>query len=182
MKTLYALPCTCGKSVDVDRSQAGLAVRCACGRELEVPTIRGLANLESRVDSQVAPASTWGPRQGVMFLGVAIALLAGATASYVQFLPPPSPVRGIDRAAVTKLVDSWTPTQTFEAWAEMSQGMERSELPTMMAYWDVLARRQRWAWVAWAVVGVGVAIALVGALMPKSSPEGRPRRAPQRKV
>jgi len=111
----------------------------------------------------------------VMFLGLAIAVLAGATALYVQLLPPASPVKGIDRAAVTKLVDSWTPTQTFKEWAEMSQGMDRTEVPAMLFHWDKLARRQRWAWVAWAVAGVGVAIAIGGALLPKSGAERRPR-------
>jgi len=160
--------------VDVDRTQAGLAVNCACGRRLEVPTIRGFAELETRAQPASEPASTWGPRQGVMFLGVAIALLASAAAIYARFFPKPNRIQGVDHAAIVKLVDDLTPTQTFEMWSELSRGMDRQELPDMLRYWDYLAQRNRWSWVAWGVAAVGGVIAAVGALIPKDDATRRP--------
>jgi len=46
MKIEYLLPCSCGEKLVVDRSQAGLSKRCTCGRDVTVPTLRGLEQLE----------------------------------------------------------------------------------------------------------------------------------------
>ena len=45
----YLLPCSCGQSVGVEFRQAGGQVRCACGRVLEVPSLRTIRQLEPEV-------------------------------------------------------------------------------------------------------------------------------------
>ncbi len=77
--TLYYLPCSCGKKIEVDAGQAGLSVRCQCGADLTVPTMRGLKQLEPvEAPSEVVAAETqqanWGARQGVVFLGLVVLL------------------------------------------------------------------------------------------------------------
>jgi hypothetical protein len=48
----YLLPCDqCGQKHAVDPSQAGEAIACACGRKLEVPSLRGLRALATQEDS-----------------------------------------------------------------------------------------------------------------------------------
>lgn len=165
MNTIYLLPCTCGKSIEVDRSQAGLTVHCACGRGQEVPTIRGLALLESRVRSQVAPRLTWGPAQGVIFAGLALAAIAGTTALYRQVFPPRNPVEGVNRERLAELFGNMTPDKSLELWGYLSQGIDRTELPQILYFREVLARHQRWTRVAWGVAAAGLAIAAGGALL-----------------
>src|SRR5487761_135342 len=79
MQTRYLLPCRCGKKIEVDAHQSGLVVRCACGAQQPVPTLRGLAVLE-RTEAASLPsapaASGWGPRQGLVFLGLVVIALS----------------------------------------------------------------------------------------------------------
>ncbi len=117
----------------------------------------------------------------MMFLGLAIFLLAGATAIYLRLVHIPNPVT-IDRAAIPKNFEQLTPTQTFQEWTYLRQGMERTEMPIVLVYWDYLARRQRWSWVAWGVAGVGAAMAIGGALVPQEGASGRPRPGAPRKA
>jgi len=71
-------------------------VRCVCGIQLEVPTLRGLRELERAV----APPATrraWGDRQRVVFVLAVLSLLAVAVAGYLAIslpadLAPPPPI------------------------------------------------------------------------------------------
>lgn len=177
MKTVYALPCACGKSIDVDRSQAGLRVQCTCGRELDVPTIRGLAELESRVESTPAERRNWGPRQGLIFLGLAIALLAGSYALQRQLFPPQNPVE-VNQEGLVELFDKMTPSKSLEFWDVFKQGMDRSELSRILEYREDLARHKRWTRVLWGVTGAGLLLAAGGALLMSNGSRPAPRRRP----
>lgn len=181
MKTLYVLPCPCGQSVDVDRSLAGLKVRCPCGRNLEVPTIRGLAALETRTVAETASPSTWGPRQGVIFLGLAVTIIAGLAALYLTAFPPQPPFAGANREGLAAEMAGWTPTDSFQMWNFFSQGIDRRELPQMIYYWNYMAERERWVKVVWGVAGFGVVISVLGGLLlggPKRPPAARPKPRP----
>jgi hypothetical protein len=79
MKTLYLLPCKCGRRWEVDAGQAGTQIACSCGQSLEIPSIRGLRQLEivsaSAPDS--APRAVWSPWRGAIFsLGLAATVAA----------------------------------------------------------------------------------------------------------
>lgn len=58
----YYLSCTCGKQVPVDAKLAGSTAMCACGKTLDVPTLRELRSLplvpDSPVDHEPAEAPT----------------------------------------------------------------------------------------------------------------------------
>src|SRR5690349_9805056 len=72
----YLVPCPkCGIKTMVESGQAGQMLHCSCGASLEVPSIRGLRELETVQDDRSAVA-TWSRRQGLAFLGIAIAALA----------------------------------------------------------------------------------------------------------
>ena len=51
----YLLPCSCGRSVTVEASQAGRQVHCDCGISLEVPTMLELARLERAKEAAAPP-------------------------------------------------------------------------------------------------------------------------------
>lgn len=57
----HLLTCECGLSHRVGRSQAGQQISCECGKELQVPTLRGLSELplaeEKGVDA--SQSSAW---------------------------------------------------------------------------------------------------------------------------
>jgi hypothetical protein len=38
----YPVPCECGKTLRVTATQAGMTLRCECGRDVEVPSLRQL--------------------------------------------------------------------------------------------------------------------------------------------
>jgi len=60
----FVLPCACGAQIPVNRSQAGMSLPCPqCGKPVEVPTIRKLAEFASDVveknDSARSGALKW---------------------------------------------------------------------------------------------------------------------------
>ncbi len=48
----YLVSCSCGKEIAVTRSQAGQSVPCACGQSVQVPTLRGFADLKMEDSGQ----------------------------------------------------------------------------------------------------------------------------------
>lgn len=84
----YLLPCSCGKSVTIEVSQAGQQVRCECGQLLDVPPFRAIRTLPPAVPTgrPTAPAKpAWSPVRGVVF-AVGMLLFVGglAAAGYLQ--------------------------------------------------------------------------------------------------
>ncbi len=84
----YLLPCSCGQKVPVSVRHAGQMVRCACGAELEVPTLRGLRELESAAGTTPA-RRVWGDRQRVVFALAVASLVAFAVGGYFSWRLPP---------------------------------------------------------------------------------------------
>jgi hypothetical protein len=141
----YLLPCECGQNVEVDAGQAGLAVTCACGKTLEVPTMRGLSALpvaESRVEADGAPArAAWGPGQGLMFLGT-IAAISGVIALGVVFQTRPKWT--VQAEHITAHVDQLTPAQLLERWHDLRKGLSAADDPVRQRYeadWSTYRRR-----------------------------------------
>jgi hypothetical protein len=115
----YLLPCTaCGSKIPVSTGQAGQSLRCGtCGAEFEVPSIRELRSLQVAANAPTA-APAWERRQGLIFLGGAIALLALAGVALLEVLKPAlidvSAVIGeVNSAAVTDEIKSVTPDENY---------------------------------------------------------------------
>mgnify|MGYP007059379821 CR=1 FL=1 len=67
----YVLPCSCGKGqLEVDSSQSGLSIPCPeCGKVLEVPTMRGLRELQiAKPSGPVGSSFVWGAREGLLIV------------------------------------------------------------------------------------------------------------------
>lgn len=142
MPTYYLLPCSCGKKTEVDSSQSGLTLRCECGAELTVPTMRGLATLERVVPAaeSAAAAATrdeWSLRQGFVFLGLAIALVALFPAGYIWYTYPTEPT--VNEAYLDEdrsLIGQVTLSQSFVIWDQLHTTFEdQPEHPDMEVYY-----------------------------------------------
>jgi hypothetical protein len=170
----YVLPCPCGQSVEVDASQAGLQVTCSCGSTLEVPTMRGLAQLqpaasEERRDEAAGPAA-WGPAQGLMFLG-GLVLLVGLAA--VAWVYPQRPHVTVDTAMIQHHTGHLTPEESWELWKELRQGLNQSPNELGSQFQTAMQTYYRHLGMAITVVVVGAALLAIG-LMLKLQQRPRP--------
>ncbi|HEY4312759.1 MAG TPA: hypothetical protein VGN12_25135 [Pirellulales bacterium] len=182
MKTEYLLPCQCGQKLAVDRSQAGLSIRCEhCGAEVAIPTLRGLEKLERATPEESDSGGEWGTRQGLLFLGTTITTLALAASAFIWLARPIFPQEYhdaiIDAAGSTVDLDQMSLSQTFAVWKELQQP---PEVPNIPEYRDLItnfeaarAIFQRRLTIALGAAACGVAVLGVSLLVPK-------RKAPLR--
>ena len=83
----FLLPCTCGAKIPVNRSQAGMSLPCLeCGKTIEVPTIRKLAEFASSVPVKkeaISRSGKWlGPIAAIAFIIGLIGLAYGGSLAY----------------------------------------------------------------------------------------------------
>lgn len=123
----FALPCPCGNSVSVQRSQAGSTVTCLqCGKTLDVPTIRGLQALpvieekEGDAKSSIARPSQWNPIRGVIaVICIAIAvytLWPAAEWGWFRYNSDYSFTLEDELREGEKIVQALTPVQAWDTW------------------------------------------------------------------
>ena len=149
MSVKYLLPCPCGGRVPVDAAQAGQRVRCACGSELEVPTLLGLRRLEQAAetpDKVRRKPTAWGPRQALVLSGSILVLFGIGLASWCLSTRP----RFIPSAL--------SPMNALTLWEYLKSGID-----TRQARIEVWVAERRASANLWA--GVGGALAAIGALM-----------------
>ncbi len=167
IKTEYLLPCPCGQKLVVDRSQAGLSVRCDdCGADVAIPTLRGLDRLERAEPGETVVASEWGARQALLFLG---SLIAGAALVAAGILWMARPIFDqeyhdalIDAAGSTADLDQMTLSQTFEVWKEMQQP---PEMPNIPEYRNLINNHQAAVMAYRRRMGISLTVALFGAIV-----------------
>ena len=88
MSDKFLLECSCGKQVQVTRSQAGSQVECACRKPLEVPPLRKLVHLPPVDEIAAVEGPIWNLNRGLIFLGAVIAVPALVFAGYLYFNLP----------------------------------------------------------------------------------------------
>ena len=161
----YKLPCQadgCNSVIRVDASQAGLTVDCPkCGAPQEVPTIRGLSQLE-KVAGSDAPEATrkWGPPQSLMTagmllfvvcLGAGIALMSiSPPHPYDDFVPPPP----LDKNAPLR--------EIFQVWQDVHSGLSKPTYGEAADYERAEIARRNWAIASFVVAGLGLVLTLTG--------------------
>ncbi|HEV3023910.1 MAG TPA: hypothetical protein VGX76_15650, partial [Pirellulales bacterium] len=165
---LYLLPCTCGKKIEVDAGQAGLSVRCSCGADVPVPTMRGLALLERtepRILPSEGPSTDWGRRQGLIFLGLVIMLAASLGGLYVWWVRPilrpwTDEAGAMVRAPVVEL----NLEKSWELWKQLRQGPDAQHNIGGGMEEFLMAERRSWVWleVLGGVLLVGAVVVVAG--------------------
>jgi hypothetical protein len=180
MSTHYLLPCPCGKKNEIDSSQAGLSVRCACGADLAVPTMRGLAALE-RVENapRDEPAElgpTWGAEQGMIFLGSTILIVAALGAFGFWWFKMPEPLR-LDanykesHRAIIDQVSQESPEKLILIWQDFRTGIEQQRMEEMLDHYEALTDEVLgWEKVFAGVGAVGLILVVVGLCLRAAPP------------
>lgn len=191
MKAKYLLPCSCGRQIPVEASQAGQQIRCPCGAAVEVPAMRGLAELERATPepatgrssstehpsgaAQGMPApsraaarsstSVWGTRQRLLLIGALLSLLGLGMAGWFHFARP--------RVVPT---EAMAPIDTWRMWQDLRHGIDQHP-DWEEFYLESLATYRRWMIVASFVIGVGVVV-MASSLLAPSRRRRRPGRRP----
>lgn len=182
MRTSYLLPCSCGKKIEVDANQSGLAVRCQCGAEQTVPTLRGLAALERVEAAELASAKagpSWSMRQGLIFLGLVI--LVGSLIGWLvlRLTIRPQPITPFENFQEfnRQYINELAPETLIAEWDKYRKGIEDPEWRLAMDYF--LAREQEYhqaLYVVAFVAAVGLVILIIGFCMPKARAAQASRR------
>ncbi len=122
----YQLPCSCGKTLAIETSQAGQTVRCVCGKSLEVPTMRHIRQLAPIHDegTKTARTSSWSPVYGMLFAaGLATMAIGLGIAGYYQLgrsqLDTREDPNWDNLSSALATVDRLTVDQTWESWLRL---------------------------------------------------------------
>jgi hypothetical protein len=186
MATKYRLPCHNDAYVAVDASQAGLAVTCPCGEDVQVPTWRELSRLQPVEDvadratagRRATGGSTWSPQKGLIFLGLVILVGGGASAGYWNAtIPTEKPIQ-VNYEGISKHVDSLTLLESMQDWSELRKGLSRGELPPMQMYLAMQEAHRRWTYISLGGCAVGVVFCAIGVATGGKSRNKARRRAP----
>ncbi len=179
MNRYYLLPCACGKKIEVEGSQAGLSVRCSCGAELSVPTMRGLASLERtepRALPSERPSAPWGPRQGLIFLGLLIVLGASLGGLYIWWfqIPRLPTINDAWLANDRTEIENMTLEELWEQWQQFQIDLEdRGEMPEMYRFLQIETEGWRRLKVCGGVLVFGLVVTALGLCIRAPGRRGR---------
>jgi len=167
--TKYLLPCPkCDAELPIDVGQAGQTILCReCQADIEVPTMRGIRNLEkAETSSATKNAPTWSRRQGILFVtGLPIMVASLTLATYLLFLRSQ-----IDTSQVDKM-------SSAQVWAEWQIArdlpLQRSDVPQYEKN-----RREAQRLLILAIASAGVSVlglgTLIAAFVVKPPPDREP--------
>lgn len=177
----YLLDCPCGKTLTVDSSLAGGKIKCdACGKDVDVPSFRGLKELPLAAPEPAGKGSkeVSAPKEGnvtrnlgsliMLFSVVALTLLIVFRFRAITGYTAEDAISYREQQ-----IDSLDPVETWELWGEMSRfGLGSRDQMGLPA---IEARRVK---VMYILMGVVLIIGAVGAVMfvkgAKGSGEQRP--------
>ena len=128
MTAKYLLPCPCGQQIVIEPRQAGETVPCSCGASLLIPTWLAMTDLEPAT-SEPAPAlsqSTWGLKHRLRLLGAVFVLigLVGGIWLYLEWRTL-AQRRLVDPEQLRQTAQKLLPSQTWDIWQTMKQGLDR---------------------------------------------------------
>lgn len=189
MSSRFLLRCPqCDLVHPVDATRIGLPFDCACGRRLEVRSLRELRELPAADEPVAGAASTWNERQGLIFLAglslVSAAIVAAAAAYFWFGLPQPV----ISAEMMRQAQEQMTLKESGETWRSLRRSdlgdvvfpEERNAAQYMERFRSYRAGVMRW-------LGLSVVLAIVGGtlggvaatLRPHGSPRPGPAPAPK---
>lgn len=164
MRVKYLLPCSCGQKIAVESSQAGQSILCSCGKSMEVPTMKGLRQLEQYVDTANEPKATssfGGSAIGIALLGFVILGAGAGFMTWMHFTQRPILID----------MDYMSPWDTWLMWQSLREGVqlpEFAESPYFQAK-KVYDQYMTVGAVIMALGGVTVAFATIVAIVNRSA-------------
>lgn len=160
----FVVPCPCSAPVAVTAGQAGTRVSCPrCGAPVDVPRWRDLAGFAAPAAGTGDRPSGWGLSRGLLFLGTAIAVLAGLAA--LAAVPiggrlvahPPTPDE------VHRWVAAAPITAVHEAGTRLSQsGLSRVPSPEEVRFKRFTTVARGVSRALWGVSAVAAMLAVAG--------------------
>jgi hypothetical protein len=166
VNTRYLLPCRCGRKITVETSQAGQQIRCQCGVNQEVPTLRKISALESvEPESDSSNATTWGTKQKIVLLAAAVLVIALALMALLV----------IERPTLPSPPDPQTlrPLESLKLWEQLLAGPDISRLPPQLMYRAEIAGWWRWVALDGALAMAGLISIAVALLLPTGASRQR---------
>jgi hypothetical protein len=120
----YTLPCPgCRKKHAVQSSQAGTSIECKCGRTIQVPSMRGMRELqpiveqttEQQAEKRRRPQVSWGMRQGIALACLTVGGIALGFAIFLFATKPEHPTALAHRffASQEKQMDEYAANMTL---------------------------------------------------------------------
>jgi hypothetical protein len=189
MSAKYLLPCHNGQTVVVTTADAGRTVACPCGKNVQVPTLRGVQALPRVEVAGTHPAApAWSSQQGAMFTSGLCLLLVGLIALFMLY----QRFRKIETAK---------PAMNSPMLAQFAREAERADPANTLALWDLLRtspleERPLQIWeanrkvankytlymsIAGGVAAIGLGLAIAGPLMRPTprKPQAKKSREPK---
>lgn len=172
MADKYLVPCSCGRTVPAGPNQAGSALTCECGNEVEVPPLRKLRSYPQQASQETTTGGQWTARHAVTSALVALAIALGGYGLYLRVAEPDMPQFGefyqqaIDQDAERMLAEG-KPIDFWRHWMVTGpllreQGFAPIETPQEQATANYLAdyrTRTTWLLMAAGVAGGLAAVA-----------------------
>jgi hypothetical protein len=169
----FLLSCpTCGRKLEVTTADADQRMPCECGAQVQVPTVRGLRQLQEI--PQAAATSSWTMAHSVVFLGALIAVAGLAFGAFLQ-------LRAADVLPNTAFADdirTMTPVETWELWSNFLRhgiGWRPRSGPQQQAAFRDYEDLRRWALLLYCVGGAGVLLAAFGFALLARPSKSKPR-------
>ena len=173
MSSHFLLPCECGQTTPVQVSQAGQSLRCACGRALTVPTMRGIRELKP---AEVEPSKkvterSWNQTRGMIFGAGALCIIAGIILCAFNYpiyrnaaaVQPTSEDLEFTWAAI----DATPPADLLDLWHFASQhGLGAHEDSIFVNARKLAGRYRGWVITGAVLLGLGVILVAAPLLMP----------------
>src|SRR5262245_30200324 len=164
----YLLPCSCGKMVRVAASQAGGRVACGCGKSLDVPTMRGVRQLElAPAETNVARRPSWSPMHGAVFAaglltaGVGLVLIAFYLLQYARVAGHTRDFSPEVIAAETARIDKLTPLQLLSEWSEvLEHGLGQPSAPPWVTAKKLIDGYRSWMIGGASAIAVGLVLSI----------------------
>jgi hypothetical protein len=175
----YLLPCACGEKTPVTASQAGQSVRCSCGAQLEVPTLRGLRDL-AQGDSVARPARTWNNRHRATFVFFVLAMAAFAVSGYQALNLPPAATPATDQQ-ISQAFENGSTGEIFASYEELKKGIAFVP-PDESAIQKYVGKRDSLVWGVRVVLGLGVLALVAAAAVALAGRKGNGRGKTQTRV
>jgi hypothetical protein len=186
----YSLPCPCGKTVAIEVSQAGQRVNCACGQQLEVPTMREIRQLPPLHDeAKTSPprrlaTGNWSVAQRLVFsFGLAVCVLGFGIALYFQSarrsLPTQEEKWDTQLDTHLEMLENMDLEDAWGSWLEVREGGIGQFAPPRYVQARIIS--DWWKDVVFVGLGIGVVgLVLIGIafVLPRQRPRtGKPPRA-----
>ena len=171
MASRYTLSCSCGQQISVSSAQAGDCVTCSCGKQLDVPTLRALQELPPAETDGDDVQPLWGIRQGLIALGIIVAILCAVPGVYWWWMAPDAPIYRPDaeRAAMEQRYETATPLEAWLHWNNDIAPLAETGLREEPSYRSIAAARSRerlrnYQKISFGIAGVAVLFSITVAL------------------